>query len=308
MFGVHVSKEDLIKTIQKLTKTNATALQFFSTSPRTTYPANIENYTKHKDIITKICSDNEFSLIIHSAYTVNLSKELMNGKRKIDISDSYSINILKNDLIIADMLNCKGVVFHTGKYTTSTAEKGTELMKRCILHIIDFMKDNDLSSPLILETASGQGTELFHDIDDLIHFYNSFAVEHQKYFKICFDTCHVWSSGFGITDAYNKIQEKTNNAIVAIHLNNSKTPKGSRKDRHENIFNGTIPLEEIKTFIQSINIEDTESDTKFKLPIIILETPTENFNEEIEQLEDIYYNESNEHNEQKDQDQDRDHK
>ena len=137
-------------------------------------------------------------------------------------------------------------------------------MKVFLLDIIAFIKANDLiGTKIILETAAGQGTEMLVNIDELIAFANEFD---NNYFSLCFDTCHVWSAGFDIIEAYNKIQKETNSLINVIHFNGSKTPKGSLKDRHDSLFSetNTIPIDILNKFAN--NLKDI---------IIILETPSE---------------------------------
>lgn len=258
LIGAHIKKEkSLIDTIKKIKKIDGNALQFFTNSPKVCKPAKLEKYLLEKDNILK--NYNNIGLVIHSSYTINIAR----FEKNTDVGEKIFETLL-TDLIIANELNAIGVVVHVGKSVDLDKNIALDNMFNCILTIIEGINKFNLKSKLILETAAGQGSELLVDIDELINFYNK--INNNTNFALCFDTCHVYSAGFELIDAYNKIQNNTNNSIILIHLNGSKTKKGSKIDRHENLSKGFIDLDIIKKFINNIN----------KNTMIILETPDEN--------------------------------
>jgi deoxyribonuclease-4 len=150
-------------------------------------------------------------------------------------------------------------------------------MRIAIEHIIEEMKNNNIKAKIIIETPAGQGTELLTNLNEFIDFYNSFSKEQKKYLGICLDTAHIWASNYELNEAYNIICNKNANDLIVIHLNNSVVKKGSNVDRHAPIFdsaNGTIPITAIKEFIELFK------DNKH-VPIIILETPSIEYSQEI---------------------------
>jgi deoxyribonuclease-4 len=268
--GAHINKDKtIINTINNILKNGGNALQLFVSNPRSAHLSNIDNYINIKEEIIDLCNKNNFKLVIHSSYVINLAKELKYEKKILDIEDCYWIKLLINELIIAHIINAVGCVFHVGKYVSLTEKEGLNNMKIAIEFIINYIKKNKLNSKLIIETPAGQGTELLTDFDDFLKFYNLFD---NKYIKICIDTAHVWSSGYELIEINKKLKEYNNEDDVAvIHLNNSKKNKGSKVDTHEELEKGKMILHDIISFLK-----------KFKnLPIIILEKTSSKYKNEL---------------------------
>jgi endonuclease IV len=142
------------------------------------------------------------------------------------------------------MYSSIGCVVHCGKYTKNTALEGLINMKQAIIYIIETIIELKLTSKLILETSTGQGTELLYRYDEFLNFYNSFEDEYKNYFKICIDTCHVFASGYKDPLLYIKyIHKKDPTLIKLIHFNDSKGDCSSCVDRHEMIGDGKIGLD-----------------------------------------------------------------
>ena len=71
---------------------------------------------------------------------------------------------------------------------------------------------------------------------------------------VCLDTCHIWDAGYNIADDLDGVLTEFDSIIglrrlKAIHLNDSKNPMGSRKDRHEQIGKGSLGLDAIAAII-----------------------------------------------------------
>ena len=259
IIGAHINREKTLKkTIEKLHKYGGNALQIFTSNPSNCSPANLDKYMKEYESI----KDLQCNFVIHASYTINIAS--------LDPTQiKLNMNTITTDLIIANKYKAIGVILHVGKYVKNNPKDCMKQMKVFMLEIIAFIKDNNLNTKIILETGAGQGTEMIVNIDDFNNFTKDFD---KKYFGICFDTCHVWSAGFDIIEAYNKLNKNT----IVIHFNGSKTPKGSLKDRHEQLFcdTNTIPIDKLTTFAKNL-----------KNVMIILETPNEDeYSKEIDFL------------------------
>lgn len=266
IIGAHINKEStIIKTIQKIIQYNGNALQFFTTNPRSGNSASIP---KDANTIFEFIKNNSFSLVIHSAYTINIATPI-----QTNIKDVYWYKAILQDLNIAHQIGAIGAIIHVGKYTKQTPSEGLKNMKEAVENILKDINKNKYNSLLLLETAAGQGTELCVDIDEFIEFYNN--ISDKSNLGICFDTCHVWVAGFDIVKAFKKIQKQTNNSIRVIHLNGSLVPMGSKKDRHSPILkNSTIPQELLEEFLKELK--------KYPNIIIILETPDDDVMSDIQ--------------------------
>ena len=279
--GVHINKQKtLLNTMEFITYNNGNSLQFFASNPRSIQLANIEKYKKESTKILEYCEENNFKLVIHSPYTINLAKEFKNGNRECELKDCYWIKLILNELIVSDILGAIGSILHVGKHTSLTYNDGLSNMKIALKYIIINMKVLELKSKIILETPAGQGSELLKNLQDFMDFYNSFSKDEKKYFKICIDTAHIWSNSYELEYAFELILKKNAKDVAVIHYNNSEKNKGSHVDVHAPLFEGKIPLIDLENIIKILK--------KYKAtPIIILECPSNNFKKEFEWIKDI---------------------
>jgi deoxyribonuclease-4 len=196
------------------------------------------------------------------------------------MGECYWIKLLLHELKISDLIGSVGVVLHVGKHVALSYENGLENMKTAIEYIVAVMKQEKYNTKLIIETPAGQGTELLKDLNDFVAFFNSFSKEQQKYIGICFDTAHTWALGYELDEAYEILFKTNASDVVVIHLNNSSVAKGSHKDRHAIMADGKITDLKMKNFIS----ENIKASKHLHIPIIILETPSSNYHEEIEKI------------------------
>jgi deoxyribonuclease-4 len=273
--GAHISREKtLIDTMNVIQANGGNCLQIFASNPRSAALVNIDNYIKIAEEVRTYCKENDFKLVIHSPYTINLAKELKNGKKTIALSDCYWVQLLLHELHISDLLGCIGVVVHVGKHTSLSYEEGLRNMAEVIHYVAREMHKNKLKTKLLIETPAGQGTELLKDLLSFVEFFNSFSKEEREYLGICLDTAHIWSAGYELDEAFKILFSKNAKDVAVIHYNNSKDVKGAMVDKHATIFDGKIPKAVMQCFLELLKT------TKHK-PVIILETPSNDIKKEI---------------------------
>ena len=278
--GAHINRDKtIVKTMENIKNAGGNALQIFVSSPRSTALTDIAKYDSVSREIKEYLKQNDFKLVIHSPYVINLANEFKNGKRALTIDECYWIKTIINQLEISDLIGSIGVVIHVGKHVKLSYNDGLENMKTAIKYVLNDISNKKLNTKLILETPAGQGTELLTDLKDFIEFYNSFTKDEQKYLGICLDTAHTWALGYDLDEAYNILFSKSNaKNITLIHLNNSQVERGARKDRHATILDGMIPNDKINDFIKNIKNNKT---------VVILETPSTNYDKEIAHIYNI---------------------
>jgi len=277
--GAHISQDKtIIDTMNNIKKAGGNALQIFVSNPRSTTLNNPEKYFNISKDVKKYIKDNDFKLVIHSPYVINIANEFKNNKRTILIEDCYWVKLLIHELNIANSLGAEGVVLHVGKSVKLSYSQGLENMKKCLDYIVSIMIAKKINTKIIIETPAGQGTELLTNLNDFVIFFNSFSEEQKKYLGICLDTAHTWALGYDLEEAYNILFKNTANYINIIHLNNSLINKGERKDRHAVMLNGKIHNNYINNFILKLKKHNT---------IIILETPSVSYDKEIKHIYDI---------------------
>ena len=278
--GAHINRDKtIVKTMENIKSAGGNALQIFISSPRSTALTDIAKYDSVSREIKEYLTQNNFKLVIHSPYVINVASEFKNGKRTLTIDECYWIKTIINQLEISDLIGSIGVVLHVGKHVKLSYKDGLENMRTFIKYVLNDISNKKLNTKLIIETPAGQGTELLTDLKDFVEFYNSFTKDEQKYLGICLDTAHTWALGYDLNEAYNILFSKSNaKNITLIHLNNSLVEKGARKDRHATILDGMIPYDNMNDFIKNIKKNKT---------VIILETPSKDYDKEIAHIYNI---------------------
>ena len=278
--GAHINRDKtIVKTMENIKSAGGNALQKFISSPRSTALTDIAKYDSVSREIKEYLTQNNFKLVIHSPYVINVASEFKNGKRTLTIDECYWIKTIINQLEISDLIGSIGVVLHVGKHVKLSYKDGLENMRTFIKYVLNDISNKKLNTKLIIETPAGQGTELLTDLKDFVEFYNSFTKDEQKYLGICLDTAHTWALGYDLNEAYNILFSKSNaKNITLIHLNNSLVEKGARKDRHATILDGMIPNDNMNDFIKNIKKNKT---------VIILETPSKDYDKEIAHIYNI---------------------
>ncbi len=195
-------------------------------------------------------------VVAHNIYLVNLASEDSEIIEK-------SLNDMFDEMSRCDRLGIKVLVFHPG--THKDRKKGLKL----IASSIDKLYSEKFIVNLALETTAGQGDNLGSSFEELATIIENSA--NGDRLKVCVDTCHIFAAGYEIR---NKIDyEKTLREfdkilglerLAVIHLNDSKHPLGSRKDRHEHIGKGELGLEPFRFIL---------NDRRFESIPKIIETP-----------------------------------
>jgi len=155
--------------------------------------------------------------------------------------------------------------FHPGSHTGQGEDKGIEL----IAEVLNSVMWEEQKTVVLLETMAGKGSEIGSSFRELREIIN--RVNFKEKIGICMDTCHVSDGDYDIIGSPDKVLEEFDEIIglkylKALHLNDSKNPKGAHKDRHERIGKGYLGLDTFKNIINHSVLKP--------LPMI-LETPTD---------------------------------
>jgi len=280
--GAHIStiNGDIIKSIKEIEKYGGNMCQIFVTKH---LHRNVTKITTEKlKEINKYIKKNKFKLVIHSSYMLNFAKIpiLHNNDNKKKIS-WWVINLI-NEMKYASLMGAIGCVIHLGKHLDLTKKMALDNMLQSFTYVINNTPTNVL---LIIETSSGQGTELCFKLENLQKFYNMFSTKLKKRIGFCIDSCHIFAAGYDITTKnnitkyFNKFDKLIGiNKISLIHLNDSKKKLNSRVDRHEAIGKGKIGLNGLTHFVKYC--------FTLNLPII-LETPKQNYKIEINLIKNM---------------------
>lgn len=191
-------------------------------------------------------------LVVHDSYLINLASP------KPDIREK-SLAAFREELERCDTLGIPYLVTHPGAHTGSGFGAGIHQFADSLNEIYGSMPDTQALT--LLETTAGQGTSLgrsFSEIAAIIE-----RVEDKDRVGVCLDTCHVFAAGydFRTPELYATMMEEFDSAIgldrlKVIHLNDSKFPLGSYRDRHDHIGAGEIGLEGFRQFVNDSRLAD----------------------------------------------------
>ena len=251
---------------------NANTFQFFTRNPRGFAAKDIEesDIKKYHEIV----STNNFSKILaHAPYTLNPAS----ADEKVR---ELALRIMKSDLERMEYVPYNLYNFHPGSHVGQGAEKGIEL----IVELLNNVLAKEQTTTVLLETMSGKGSEIGRSFEELKEIIDRTQLKEKL--GVCLDTCHVYDAGYDIVENLDGVLDEFDKVIgldrlCAIHMNDSKNPFSSHKDRHEVIGGGFIGLEAMERIINNPRLKN--------IPIL-LETPNEldGYAKEIELLKSVY--------------------
>lgn len=267
--GCHMSISGGFKKMgQDALNIGANTLAFFTRNPRGATAKKIVQ--SDVDAFLKLAQENNFGKIVaHAPYTLNPCSSDEDTRK-------FAMKIFKDDLSRMEYLPNNYYNFHPGSHTGQGVDVG---INQIAYMLNDSLTDNQTTT-VLLETMAGKGTEIgrnFQELQSIIE-----KVELKSKIGVCLDTCHIFDGGYDIVNNLDGVLKEFDSIIgldrlKAIHLNDSKNPLGSHKDRHETIGNGNIGL---CTLLNVVNHPRLQG-----LPFI-LETPndSEGYKQEIKLL------------------------
>lgn len=273
--GCHLSaSKGFLHMGKEAVSIGANTFQFFTRNPRGGQAKAIdENDVK---AFLDFAKENNFAKILaHAPYTLNACS----ADEKIR---EFAFNTMKDDLKRMEYVPGNLYNFHPGSHVGQGIEKGIELISDMLNKILT----PDITTTVLLETMAGKGSEVgsrFEELKEIID-----RVELNEKLGVCLDTCHVNDGGYDVVNNLEGVLEEFDKIIGierlhAIHINDSKNPFESHKDRHEKIGDGSIGTEAFERIINHPQLKD--------LPFL-LETPNEldGYAKEIELLKSLYKN------------------
>ena len=271
--GCHLSTTKGYENMGKeALKIGANTFQYFTRNPRGGKAKDINE----KDILAlrKLMEENKFAKILaHAPYTLN-------GCSADESTREFATEMMADDLERLKYLPTSLYNFHPGSHV----KQGVDVGINYIVEMLNKVLKPEHTTIVLLETMAGKGTEVgrtFEEIAEIIS-----RVELNEKMGVCLDTCHVYDAGYDIVNDLDGVLEEFDRVIGldrlhAIHLNDSKNPFKSHKDRHEKIGEGEIGFEAIKRIINHPKLRN--------IPFF-LETPNEldGYAKEIEMLKAVY--------------------
>lgn len=268
LIGLHMegTPKKLIQNIDSARAIGCTIVQIF-VHPHSSYIEYYEPFVQH----------NQLAIVVHADYRTNLAKPL---------DETSNIQYFIDEIKLSHHINAFAIIVHLGKQLGLTKEEALNNMLINLIHVHTQTKSTPIK--ILLETSSGQGSEMCYQLDDLAKFFAKLINHRDKSFAnrfgICLDTCHVFAAGYDISHVSRAKQFLSEfdskiglEHIKVVHLNDSKRQLGSRVDRHQSLLKGHIGsgIKYMAKFFSHSNVP------------LVLETPMSGHVEEMKYLKKV---------------------
>lgn len=255
--GCHLSVgAGFLATVRTAQSIGANTFAFFTRNPRGSQ-ARKEDPVDAANAVAAMQEGGFGPLVAHGAYTMNLCTAEASAR-------DFACDILCDDLRRMAALPGNYYNFHPGSHVGQGTDTG-------ISQICDALKKAMAPGypvTVLLETMAGKGSEVGGRFEELKAIMDGVGRDD---IGVCLDTCHVHDGGYDVVNDLDGVLREFDRVIgldklKALHLNDSKNPFGSHKDRHELLGDGNLGLEVFRNVVNHPVLS--------KLPMI-LETPNE---------------------------------
>ncbi|CUA79918.1 deoxyribonuclease IV [Anoxybacillus suryakundensis] len=242
--GSHVSmsgKEMLLAASKEAVSYGANTFMIYTGAPQNTRRKPIEelNIDKGRAHMKEHGID---EIVVHAPYIINIGNTMN--------ADTFSLGVsfLRSEIERTEAIGAKQLVLHPGAHVGAGIEAGIEK----IIEGLNEVMTTDQQVQVALETMAGKGSECGSRFEELAKIID--GVTHNDKLSVCFDTCHTHDAGYDIVNDFDGVLEQFDRIIgldrlKVLHINDSKNPCGSRKDRHENIGFGHIGFDALNYIV-----------------------------------------------------------
>lgn len=250
--GSHVSlsgKKMLLGSVEESLENGANCLMVYTGAPQNTKRRPIDEF--RVDEAKELLAKNNISMedvIIHAPYIINLA-----NTTKPEVFE-LAVDFLRQEIKRVEEIGAKYIVLHPGAHVGAGEEVGLDQ----IIKGLDMVLTKVQTPIICLETMAGKGSELGTSFEQLAYIINNVKLPDKL--GVCLDTCHINDAGYDETN-FDKILDEFDKIIgldrlKVIHVNDSKNPIASHKDRHANIGYGTIGFDKLIKIIYNPRIKD----------------------------------------------------
>ena len=256
-FGCHLSASGgNLAMVNTALSIGADTFAFFTRNPRGS-KAKKEDPADAARAVAALKENGFGKLVAHGAYTMNLCTADPEAR-------AFAADILMDDLRRMAVLPGNFYNFHPGSHVGQGVEAGIDQISLALRRALE----PGYPVTVLLETMAGKGSEIggrFEEIKAILDAVGSSRV------GVCLDTCHVYDGGYDIVGDLDGVLAEFDRIIgldklMALHVNDSKNPFGSHKDRHACLGEGSLGLETFRKIVTHPALRDKP---------MILETPNE---------------------------------
>ncbi|MGX7131521.1 deoxyribonuclease IV [Enterococcus songbeiensis] len=259
LIGSHVSmsgKKMLLGAAEEAAGYQATTFMIYTGAPQNTRRKPIEEL----NIEAGQAFMKEYSLsniVVHAPYIINLGNTIKPQ------NFGFAVDFLHTEIQRAQALGATQITLHPGAHVGAGVDAGLKQIIKGLNEILE----KDQIPQIALETMAGKGTELGRTFEELAVIFDGVTLNEKL--SVTLDTCHTNDAGYNVKEDFDGVLEEFDKIIglerlKVIHVNDSKNPRGSHKDRHANIGFGTIGFDALNAIVHHEKLKDLPK---------ILETP-----------------------------------
>ena len=231
--------------------------QFFTRNPHGGAAKAIDE--KDVESFKAFAKENGIHVILaHAPYTLNACSA--DESTREFAKNTFADDLKRMEYVPGNLYN-----FHPGSHVKQGVEIGIDYITQMLNEVLK----PEQTTKVLLETMAGKGSEIGRSFEELRAIID--RVELNDHLGVCLDTCHVYDAGYDIVNDLDGVLKQFDEIIgidrlYAIHINDSKNPFESHKDRHEKIGEGSIGTEAFERIINHPMLADKP---------FFLETPNE---------------------------------
>jgi deoxyribonuclease IV len=257
--GSHVSmsgKKMLLAASEEAVSYGANTFMIYTGAPQNTKRKKIEELNIEAGV-AHMKEHGIEEIVVHAPYIINI------GNTNNPDTFRLGVEFLRSEIERTEAIGAKQIVLHPGAHVGAGPEAGI----RKIIEGLNEVLTREQTVQIALETMAGKGSECGRSFEELAQIID--GVTHNEKLSVCFDTCHTHDAGYNIVEDFDGVLEEFDRIIglerlKVLHINDSKNPRGSRKDRHENIGFGHIGFAALNYIVHHPQLDDIPK---------ILETP-----------------------------------
>ncbi|MDT2831441.1 deoxyribonuclease IV [Vagococcus carniphilus] len=261
LLGSHVSmngKKMLLGSAESAKSYDANTFMIYTGAPQNTRRKPVEELNIEAGLA--FMKENNMDIkeiVVHAPYIINLGNTIKPQ------NFGFAVDFLRQEIERVEAIGATQITLHPGAHVGEGADKGINQIIKGLNEVLRA----DQTPQIALETMAGKGTEIGRSFEELAQIIE--GVTHNEKLSVTLDTCHINDAGYNVREDFDGVLEEFDKIIgldrlKVIHVNDSKNPQGSHKDRHANIGFGTIGFDALNYVVHHPKLKDLPK---------ILETP-----------------------------------
>lgn len=257
--GSHVSmkgKDMLLGAAQEAASYGSNVFMIYTGAPQNTRRKDVSEFRVDEAKVFMKENNIEF-FTVHAPYIVNLANTTKEGYH------DFAMQFLREEVERVEAIGASQITMHPGAHVGAGVEVGINQ----IIHGLNGVLTSDQKPQIALETMAGKGTEIGRNFEELAAIID--GVTFNEKLSVTLDTCHIYDAGYDIVNDWDGVLNEFDKIIgldrlKVLHINDSKNPFKSHKDRHANIGQGSIGFDVLNSIVHHPQLKSVPK---------ILETP-----------------------------------